>query len=79
MSISTPVSKSIDEIHEKLTDLINTFNLLTSDGLAIVGKTSEQINKLTDTVHLGKIIYNSTTGKLSTSYLDNGLLKWRDV
>ena len=79
MSISTPVNKSIDEIHQKLTDLINTFNLLTSDGLAIVGKTSEQINKLTDTVHLGKIIYNSTTGKLSTSYLDNGLLKWRDV
>lgn len=74
-----PTAINNETLHRSLTDVINFMRETYDLGLKQQGFTQTQIDSFTDSSFLGTILFNTTTNASNVSFLDSGVVKWREV
>lgn len=74
-----PVTKSNDDLHRSLTDLIGFTRTMFQGGTKCRAMSADEMNGITDVQQVGSHIYNTTDNFPYSSYLDSNVLKWRKL
>ena len=74
-----PLGKNSEQMHRSLTDIISFLRQTYDLGSKHQAFTQTQIDSFTNRQFLGTILFNSDTNASNVSYLDGGVVKWREV
>lgn len=74
-----PLSDSPAELRKTLGDLITFIRERLENGTKYREYSQSQIDSFTDNSWLATLVHNSTTGQPNISFLDAGVVKWKEV